>query len=298
MNLNQLRAFVEVARRLSFSDAARALGVSQPAVTLQIQALEQQLGTQLLERRPKKVSVTGAGEILLPDAVAILERWRHVTEEVAALGGHVTGRLIVGGSTTPSDYLLPQLIGAFRKANPDVMVVLEVGDSGQTIDRLKAGEVELAFVGRETKERRLHCRVWARDRIVVVASPEDALAKSQRPADLARVIAEPLILREKGSATRRTVEAHLGGQGIAGADMNVAFELGSNEGIVNAVAAGLGLAFISEYAVRAPVELGKLAVLDVATLPIERSICLCCPAQPMNRAAQAFLDFAIAHPPA
>jgi DNA-binding transcriptional LysR family regulator len=298
VNLNQLRAFVEVAERLSFSESARSLGVSQPAVTLQVRALEQQLGAELFERRHKKVSLTEAGRLLLPEARAILERWRKAADDVAAMGGQVAGRLVIGGSTTPSDYLLPPLIGAFRSANPDLTVGLDVGDSRQVVELLKQGEVEIAFVGREPKERRVECRPWASDRIVAVAPPSNPLAKASAPVTLARLIAEPLIVREKGSATRGTVEAHLSEQGITPADLSIAFELGSNEGMVNAVASGLGLAFLSEHAVRSALALGTVARLEVETLPIQRSIWLCTlSGGAPSRAAQAMIDFAMANPP-
>lgn len=298
MNLSQLRAFVAVVEQKSFSAAARTLDVSQPAVTLQIQALEHQLGATLLERRYKRVSMTEAGLLVYPVALSILERWGELSEALAELHGTVGGRLVIAGSTTPAHYLLPRLVGDFKREHPDTTVLLEVADSQATVDRLLSGAADTAFVGEVPRERRVQCEEFATDAIVVVAPAGHALAGRKRKAPAEVLTREPLVFREKGSATRHVVEQHLTSLGLAPADLDVTLELGTSEAVVGAVESGLGIGIVSRFAAEKALALGTVAELKVETFPIRRLIYVCTVTKrPLTRAAEAFLDFARARRP-
>lgn len=292
MNLTQLKAFIAVVDKRSFSEAARALGVSQPAVTLQVQSLERELSATLLERRRKRIELTEAGGLLEPAAREIVKRWEGLAERISALEGTVGGRLTVGGSTTPAHYVLPRFIGDLKRRYPDVAVVLEVADTRDTVERLKAGDLDVAVIGEEVKDRAVECERWLTDELVVVAAPDSLLAKGRahRPSELAD---HPIVSREKGSATRDVVEHHLSAQGLSPDDLDVVMELGTSEAVASAVEAGLGLAIVSRVSVDRSLALGRLVTADVQTFPLVRWFYLCrLKNRAPSRAAQAFLEHA------
>jgi DNA-binding transcriptional LysR family regulator len=292
VNLTQLRAFIAVVDRRSFSEAARALGVSQPAVTLQVQSLERELSATLLERRRKRIELTEAGGLLEPAAREIVKRWEGLAERISVLEGTVGGRLTVGGSTTPAHYVLPRFIGDLKRRYPDVAVVLEVADTRDTVERLKAGDLDVAVVGEEVKDRAVDCERWLTDELVVVAAPDSPLAKG--PAHAVSELADhPIVSREKGSATRDVVEQHLASQGVSPDDLDVVMELGTSEAVASAVEAGLGLAIVSRVSVERSLALGRLVTADVKTFPLVRWFYMCkLKNRAPTRAAQAFVDHA------
>lgn len=309
IGLTQLRAFVAVVDKRSFSSAARALGISQPAVTLQIQSLEQHLGTTLLERRYKSVGMTEAGEALYPAATGILSRWAEAEDRIRALEGLVGGRLVVGGSTTPAHYILPRLVGAFKRDHPETTVVLKVADTRDTIDRLTAGDVDVAFVGEQVRDRRLECEPFGTDELVLIAAP-DAEIGGTRPAArsrgrggsaplaLSELVRLPFVFREEGSATRDVIEQHLGAHGVSPGDLDVVLELGTSEAVVNAVESGLGLSVVSRFAAAKPLALGSVVELAAESFPVSRELFMCTLKRGTpRRAVAAFVDFARAHGP-
>lgn len=290
MNLTQLKAFIAVIDKRSFSEAARASGVSQPAVTLQVQSLERELSATLLERRRKRIEPTEAGALLEPVAREIVKRWDALSEQVSALEGTVGGRLTVGGSTTPAHYVLPRFIGDLKRHYPDLAVVLEVADTRDTVERLKGGELDVAVVGEEVKDRAVQCERWLPDELVVVVPPDSPLAKG-RSHGLSELADYPVVFREKGSATRDVVEHHLASQGLAPDDLDVVMELGTSEAVASAVEAGLGLAIVSRASVERSLALGRLVAADLKKFPLVRWFYLCrLKKRSPSRAAQAFLD--------
>lgn len=292
VNLTQLKAFIAVVDRRSFSEAARALRVSQPAVTLQVQSLERELSATLLERRRKRIELTEAGGLLEPAAREIVKRWEGLSEQVSALEGTVGGRLTVGGSTTPAHYVLPRFIGDLRRRFPEVAVVLEVADTRDTVERLKVGDLDVAVVGEEVKDRAVECESWLPDELVVVAALDSPLAEG-RSHGLAELAEYPIVSREKGSATRDVVEHHLAAHGVPPDDLDVVMELGTSEAVASAVEAGLGVAIVSRVSVERSLALGRLVAADVETFPLERWFYLCrLKNRAPSRAAQAFLDHA------
>ena len=151
MNIAHLRSFVAVVENGSFSAAARSLHLSQPAVTMQIQSLEADIGATLLDRQYRRIELTEAGRLLLPVAQEVLRDVEEVRDDIAALSETVTGRLMLAASTTPGQYLLPRIVGSFLKQNPDVGVSIAVMDTAQVVASVEAAEASLGMTGARLK---------------------------------------------------------------------------------------------------------------------------------------------------
>lgn len=286
MNLNQLRAFVGVIESGSFSAAARRLEFSQPAVSLQIQSLEEYLGVLLLDRRTKRVTMTEAGNLFYPVALDILSKLEATQRRLQELGGVVRGRLAVGGSTTPGQYILPKLLSLFKGEYPDVLVTLKIADTEAVEDAVITGDLAAGLTGAKPKAQ-LKSRVFTEDEIVPIVPAKGGPGK----LDVDRIKLEPFILREKGSGTRRSIEEFFESSGVALEELNVAMELGSTEAVVKAVAAGLGISMVSKWAAADAIKLGDVKVASLKGTPIVRQIYLITGRRAPTRTAEAFLYF-------
>ena len=269
--LPHLDTFVEAAERSSFTAAARALGLTQAAVSQRVQTLERELGVPLFRRTGGKVELTDAGRRLHDYARRILDLHRVARQEVTGRETPVAGELDIAASSVPGDYLLPALLAAFGPLHPRVRVRAAVGDSAGVIGQLERGEVSVGLVGRKTNGPHLEYRHLADDRMVLVVPPGHALARSQS-VDVDRLAAHPLVLREAGSGLRHSFEAALARAGRSLADLRVALELGSNEAIGEAVLRGVGVAVLSTLAVRKEVAAGRLVALEIDGLCCDREM--------------------------
>lgn len=286
MNISHLRTFVEVVDQGSLSAAARALGISQPAVTMQIQGLESDLGATLLERRYRRVQLTEAGKALLPTARGVLAKLDAARGEIERLSDTVGGHLEVAASTTPGQYVLPRLLGSFLRAYPEVTVSLRVYDTSEVIDRVESGEAHLGITGARRPHAKVTFEEMGADRIVAIGPPDGPLAGREGLA-IAELAEQPFIVREPGSGTRMVVEQALKDAGIDPGDLNVVMELGTSEAIVNAVEGGMGVGVVSHWMADKAVRLGTVALLDVAPFPVERPFFAVLPRGVASRAAEA-----------
>lgn len=291
MNLNQLRAFMAVVQKGTFSAAARQVGISQPAVSLQIQALEEDLGVHLLDRGARQVRLTEAGEVFYPTAVRIVSEIEKVRRRLDELGEKVRGRLSVGGSTIPGQYILPRLLGLFRKEYPEVIVSLRIADTGAIVDAVAAGELQVGLVGARLGSEHLNTEPFAADELVLVVSHDHPLAALDH-IDIERLKEADFILREKGSGTRHAMAEYLAGRGVKVDELNVVMELGSTETVVSAVEAGLGISMVSKWAVEKSLELGLVKTVLLPGLPIRRELYLVYRKGAPTRVTEAFLSFA------
>jgi DNA-binding transcriptional LysR family regulator len=287
MNIVQLEAFVAVVDRGSFSAAARALGLSQPAVTMQIQQLEADLGVTLLLRGPRASTPTEAGEELLPRARAILAALVKAREAMQGMADHVSGHLLVGASTTPGQYVLPRLLGSFLELYPDVGVTLQVGDTVEVVEAVADRSVAIGMVGAEVKGFPVAFEAAGTDDVVLIAPPGDVILGATRAADLER---SRFVVREQGSGTRSVTEATLKAAGLDPSELDVVLELGTGEAIVNAVEGGLGIGAVSHWAAEKALALGTVQTVSVAGFPVRRGLYLVIPRGPLPRAAEAFAD--------
>ncbi len=269
--LPHLETFARAAELSSFTAAARALGLTQAAVSQRIQALEGALGVSLFQRRAGRVALTAAGERLYPFAERILALHREAVEEVTGHTVPLTGELTLAASSIPGEHLLPDLLGSFRARHPHVQVRASVTDTQAVLRQVEQGEAHVGLVGGRTDSPRLEFRHFATDHIVLVV-PAGHPWRRRRRVTLAQLAGEPLILREPGSGSRWSLERGLAQAGASPHDLRVALELGSNEGIKEAVLRGLGVAFLSSYAVAAELAAGRLFAVRVAGLTLEREL--------------------------
>ena len=269
--LPHLGTFAKAAELNNFTAAARALRVTQAAVSQRIHALEEALGLALFRRDGGRLLLTEAGRKLYPYAQRILELHRAARAEVAGLGTLPTGELSLAASSVPGEHLLPDLLSRFRRRHPHVQVRATVADSDAVLRRVEQGLSHLGLVGKRGEAPPLEYRRFAADTLLLVVPPGHAWGRRER-VSAEEFCREPLILREAGSGSRWCLEQALARRGRSPADLRVALELGSNEAIKEAVARGLGVAVLSRHAVRREVRSGALHALRVAGLPLTRDL--------------------------
>ncbi len=290
VTVHQLRIFKAVADRHSFSRAAETLHLSQPAVSHQIKTLSEALQLPLFEEIARRIHLTAAGRLLYEHAGRILTDFESAGLALDELHGLRRGVLRLSGDTTVGIYVLPDLLGAFKQAHPDVEMRLDVGNRQHVYERLLANETDFAVVGRPWPRPAipLMVRPFLPNELIAIASPQHPLAKAQR-ISVKRLAAEPLIVRELGSGTRETTEEALR---RSGRQVYIVMELSSNGAIKRAVARGLGITILSRYAVALELKLGLLVELPVAGFPLRRQWHLVYPRDKrLGPVDEAFLAF-------
>ena len=297
MDTRQLAAFCAVVDRRSFSQAAQALGVSQPAVSLQVRALEQRVGRQLVDRSGRRVEPTEAGLALYRGAQRLLALEQQLLADVAGdAEGPLQGRLELGASSGPGETVLPLLLCEFQRRHPDVTLALSVFDTQTVVELVAQRELELGVVGAARRHRSVTFVPFFRDEVVLACPPGHAFAG--RTVSLQELRAEPLILMQDGAGVRLVIEDELRRAGIRLRDLDIRLELGLQESVRSAVRAGYGVSFISRSAVAADLEAGTIAAAGVAGLEPAREISLVrASGRTTTRVASAFLDFARARVP-
>lgn len=290
MNIQQLRAFIEVSEHRSFSEAARILGISQPAVTMQIQALETDVGATLLDRRYRKVELTEAGHALIPYARKVLQDLEDARTAIEGLSQTVTGRLAVTASTTPGQYVLPRALGPFLKQYPEVGVSLRVYDTTEVIEHVASGEAHVGMTGAEVAGARVLYEQLGSDRLEFLCSPDNPLAAGTVGIPLADLVDEPFIVRESGSGTRMVVEEAMRRAGVDPAELRIVLELGTNEAVLSAIEGGMGIGVTSAYVAEKALALGTVARVPALGFPLTRPLFLVLPRTTPTRAAQALAN--------
>lgn len=289
MNISQLKAFLAVVEHGSFSEAARAMGISQPAVTMQVQALESDIGAVLLDRRYRRVDLSEAGRALLPHARRVLDELDHARTEIENMSEQVTGRLTLAASTTPGQYVLPRTLGAFLRAHPEVAASIVIADTTKVVELVDTGEAQLGMVGAKVRGARATFEEAEADELVLIADPASPLP-AREGLLLRDLLEEPFIMREPGSGTRQVTESVLRAEGIDPGDLRVVTELGTSEAIVRAVEGGLGLGVVSRWVAEKAIELKTVVEVPVGGFPVTRAFYLVLPRGPMTRAADAFAE--------
>jgi DNA-binding transcriptional LysR family regulator len=291
MDTRQLAAFCAVVERKSFSQAAERLGVTQPAVSLQIRSLEQRLGRQLLDRSGRRVEPTEAGLRLYASAQRLLALEEHLLEELDADDeGEITGTLELGASTGPGGTVVPLLLCQFQEQHPDVRVRLTVSDTQTLIDRVAERELELGIVGAGRRHRGVSFEPFFRDEVVLACPPGHRFAA--KTISLEELKGERLIVMQEGAGVRQVLEDELRKAGMRLRDLDVKLELGLQESVRSAVLAGHGIAFISRLAIDADLEARRVGTARVRGLDPVREILLArASGRSETRAARAFIAF-------
>jgi DNA-binding transcriptional LysR family regulator len=292
MDTRQLAAFCAVVERRSFSQAADRLGVTQPAVSLQVRALEKRLGTQLLDRSGRRVEPTEAGWRLYRGAQKMLTLEDQLVADVVASGeGELAGDLVLGASTGPAAIAVPLVLCEFQQLNPEVRVFLTVSDTHSIVERVAARELELGIVGAARRHRGVRFEAFFSDQVILACPRGHRFA--DRTVTLDELRGETLILMQEGAGVRQIVEDALRRQGVRLRDLDVRLELGLQESVRRAVEAGYGVTFISRTAVGSDLTAKRLAEARVEGLDATREISLASASgRARTRVADAFVSFA------
>jgi DNA-binding transcriptional LysR family regulator len=298
MDTRQLAAFCAVVERKSFSQAAERLGVTQPAVSLQIRSLEQRLGRQLLDRSGRRVEPTEAGLRLYASAQRLLALEESLLEELSEdEEGALTGTLELGASTGPGGTIVPLLLSEFQELHPELRVRLIVSDTQTVVDRVADRELELGIVGAGRRHRGVVFEPFFRDEVVLACPPQHRFAR--KTITLEQLESEPLIVMQEGAGVRQVIEDELRRAGKRLRDLDVRLELGLQESARSAVLAGHGVTFISRLAIEADLAAGRVATARVRGLDPVREIFLArAGGRTETRAARAFISYAREHLPA
>jgi LysR family transcriptional regulator, low CO2-responsive transcriptional regulator len=290
VSLRQLRVFEAVARQLSYTRAAEELHLSQPAVSMQVRQLEDEVGLPLFEKLGKTIALTEAGRELYHYSRSINRSLQEMEEVLQAMKGVNRGRLSVAVASTVN-YFAPKLLAVFHQRYPGIALRLDVTNREQLVRLLEANAVDMVLMGQPPEAVDVESEAFMENPLVVIAPPEHPLA-GERNIDVARLASEVFVMREPGSGTRQAMERFFAEHRIA---IRHGMQMTRNEAIKQAVRAGLGLSVVSLHTVELELETQRVVVLDVEEFPIERQWHLVYRrGKRLSPAARAFRDFVVA----
>ena len=242
IDFRHLETFCRVADLKSFSKAADDLFLTQPTVSGHILSLEQSLSLRLFDRTSREVRLTKAGEVFLKYASKILSFRKDLLNALSEFSQGIRGELSLGASTIPGEYLLPKLMGDFKKEHPHFIISLKIADTKEIIQYVFQDNVEFGIIGAKLNHPSLHYEKYEEDEIIVVAPPDHPLTRKKR-VNVEELLKEPWIIREEGSGTQMAVEKALRKKGKSLKQFHVVMEMGSTSSVKEGVKAKLGLAF-------------------------------------------------------
>ena len=269
MNIEYLKTYLEVVRLGSFSEVAKRLSISQPAVSFQIQKLERDLGVRLIDRGQKTIKLTDAGKRLVRFAEVVDKEHVRLMRDLDQLREEVTGNIIIAASTIPGEILLPPILGEFKALHPSVGARVDVSDSLTVISGVQSGAYDLGFCGIAPEGKELDYFKVAEDEIVLIVFPEHPFAK-RKGISLIEMEGEPLIFREETSGTQRSLKSLLAKAGVDIEKLSTNLVLGTSQAVVSAVEAGVGIAFVSDLAIKKSLALGLVKQVAVEGLELKR----------------------------
>jgi DNA-binding transcriptional LysR family regulator len=291
VNLGWLETFIQVVEQGSISEGAKELNLTQPAVSKQIKNLEQYYGVLLLERSNRESKPTEAGKFIYHRAKEVLSKINNLKEEMTIFRTELRGRVRMGASSIPGEYVLPREIALFHRTYPYVQLSLEIGDSEGIIQGLKRDKYDFAVVGSVIDSGEFTFQPYTYDSIVPIARSGHPLQELKRISPQG-LIGETIVWREEGSGTRLVVEEKLERLKLLPGDLVDLVQLGSTEAVVNAVEAGIGISFVSKRAAQKGIEAGRLTILNFQGFPLERKLYLVTITNKyLSEAAQKMIDF-------
>ncbi len=287
VTLRQLRVFESVARHLSFSRAAEELFLSQPAVSMQIKQLENQVGLPLFEQIGKKIYLTEAGKEIYHYSRAVAQQLSDMEHALNELKGLERGRLAIAVVST-ANFFAPQLLARFVQQHPGVQVSLSVVNRETVLRQLAENEIDLAIMGLPPEGLDVRWQPFMENPLVVIAPPSHPLTKEKR-IPMKRLVEEVFVIREPGSGTRGAMERFFAEHRV---QLKTSMQMGTNEAIKQAVQAGMGLGVVSYHTIELELETKRLKVLDVVGFPIRRNWYLVHRQQKrLSKVAEAFREF-------
>jgi len=290
--MKHLETFCKVAETGSFSRAGEAIYLTQPTVSGHIASLEQQMGLKLFDRLGRRIALTNGGQIFYRYAKEILRLRDEALNAIYEFSHLLKGRITIGGSTIPGEYFLPKVMGKFQTQAPGISISLVIADSQQIIDMLRAGEIEVGVVGMRFNGEGVDAYPLFRDRVIIVASVQYPLVR-RGEISWEELRAAPLLIRERGSGTRKAFEQHVAAAGLRLDDFRIIGEMGSSTAVKEGVKAGIGLGIISDLAVREEIEGGSITEVIVHGHPaLVRDFFAVVPARrDLSPPARRFLEF-------
>ena len=273
MDISHIRTVREIVRRGSFSEAAAALKISQPAVTLHVQRLERELGARVLDRGGAQLRLTAQGEAFLRHAERIIEEDDRLREDIARLADELSGTLNIAASTIPGEYLLPGLLADFVERYPEVNASLSVSDTGAVVEQITQGDCDLGFTGARSSRTGLVQEPFYHDTLALIVPTSHPFAgrAGVQPEELAN---QKFVARESGSGTMVAIRQILDAAGVEGRHWEPSAVLGSTQAVIGGVEAGLGVSIVSALAARNAERTGTIAVVPLEGLPSERDLFL------------------------
>ena len=258
----RLQVFHTVAKVMSFTKAAETLHMTQPAVTFQVKQLEDFFNTRLFDRTHNKITLTEAGKVVYDYSDQILELYEKMNSDVRELTGEVTGTLVVGASTTIAEYMLPSLLGAFKKQYDDVNIRLQVGNTDAIVSMVENNMIDLGLVEAPVHNKNLEVDVCRIDEMQLICPKDHPLAKRDK------VTVEDFrkygyISREEGSGSRTVIDSYIREQGLTYSDLKVVMELGSPEAVKMAVESDVGIAIVSRTTLAKELKLDTLVAIPL-----------------------------------
>lgn len=291
MDISQLRSFVEIARHGSFSAAARALGLTQPAISRQLKQLERGLGVALVDREQRPVALTPAGKDFLPCAEMIMKQLEVAIQQLAVAGSAPAGPVVVAASTIPGEYLVPGILARFSMLFSHVRPDLIITDSAGVVEALLSGKAEIGFLGAPMVNRRLHLIPFTEDEIVLMI-PADHPFAEKRAVPLADLAGQSFVERSGGSGTLESLRRILAQHGQLLPQHRVVMIAGTSQAQLAAIEAGVGLGFVSKLAL-ANRSLPRVVAVEIEGMELRRTLYLAYGRAPLSSAAQALVDFVI-----
>ena len=296
MEDHKLKVFCTVAETKSFSKTSEIIHLTQPAVSLQIQAIEEKYETKLFDRSSSTVTLTPAGETLYKYAKEILALYASAEKTIGKQTGITKGCITIGAGSNIGNYLLPSIITEFKAAHPKVKIYLIVSNTKRVIELLNAGNINLGLVEGDASKQKMNVRKLLSDELLLIVSPEHPWAK-KKEVPISDLIKEPFILREAGSGTRQIIEKILGRHCVTINDMRISSILGSTEAIKDAVENGLGVSIISRWAARKESRYGTLKLLNLREEKMVRDFSLIVHKNSISSGAlEEFLTFLKSYP--
>jgi len=273
-SFRELEIFCKVIELKSFSKAAKAVFLVQASVSERIATLEKKIGTRLLDRLGRKVIPTAAGELLHKHATLLLEMKETAQLEMEKFLGLERGKISMGGSTIPGEYILPDLIGRFNRKYPNLSVKLAIADSGEIEDRILTGQLEIGVIGAKSSHPNILCQQLWKDELVLAVPVQHQWAR-RKTVSVQELRETPFILREEGSGTLKVIEAYLSEYGGDGSNtLRVTARFGSSTAVKEGIKSGLGLSILSARAIDTELKAGILKALKVRGLSMFRNFFL------------------------
>lgn len=291
MNLNLFKTYIRVVETQNLSRIAEELGLSQPAVTKQIQALEDIYGILLLERSGRKLKTTEAGETLFNSAKEIIKSVEKAEKAIQEVAESRKGSLFLGASTIPGQYILPTFIKKFKDNHPNVSIKMEIADTEKIMNQVAERELDIGIIGGWSANRKVDGFEWIKDELLVIVPDNHALVK-KTSLKIKDLMNEKWIFREKGSGTRKAIEDLLAFYNVKAEDLNIYIEAGSTEAVIASVEAGMGISIVSNWAIEKSKNNRKIQSIKLEEKNAKRSFYIIYPRQKTRRqTVNNFLDF-------